>query len=1405
MLNLIPKFIHDSYKANRINETIESSAMFMDISGFTPMTEKLTKLDNKGVEILSNVLNNVFDAVIKVIYKRGGFVSGFAGDALTAVFPADKSLKSSLYSVYEIRELFKNEIGLQKTRFGDFQLYVKLGLSYGEIEWGIVGDDEHKTYYFRGDAVEGCAMSEHKCDRMDIIMDKNFYDKQSIDTLQAEELEEGYYKLVSLDGIEEVKGVKPNRSQSLDYDILSKFVPEKISNLSFHGELKDIASVFISFKMMKSFDELNNFASHLLKEVYMLDGYCKGLDFGDKGGTALVIFGAPRFHEDNMERAGRLILSLKEKFRRKIRAGIDYGTVYAGLIGNDIRGGYDVLGDTVNLSARLMMDAKFGKIWLSEKAMQNLKGKFTTDYIGNVLLRGIAVPIKIFELLSKKEVLTEKLFRGKMVGRDNEINRLTNCIKPLYEGEFGGIVYVYGEVGVGKSRLTFDISKRMEKDIDTYFLQCDGIIRKSLNPFISLLNVYFAQTEARSESEKEENFEDVYDELIEAVKDADIDGVDDLVSELNRSRPFIQSLLGITPEDNLYENLDPKKRYDNTLYGLKELIKAISIVKPTILIIEDIHWIDKDSKELIQLLTRNVDRIPFIIIGNGRFFDDGSKPDFILDDKVKREEIILGELSDDDAGMMVKESLGYRVDDELLVFIKIRTQNNPFYIEQFCLYLIEQELIVLKDNKYYLIGKAEGIPKGINAILVDRIDRLSTSLKELVLIACVLGKEFNVNVLATMIKKLNEQLENYKLSRQEFDLYTISSMSVSERINDLINDGLKEKLWREMSRLQFLFRYTLLVETAYEMQLGSRLRKLHKVTADSIEEVYKGEAVHFYEIAYHYEKAEIKPRMMEYLEKAGDFAKQVYDNSLALEYYEKLINLGVDKEKEIETNYKICTILENIGEWDRAIGILNRCIDSTEDINNDKLLAEMYLLLGTIFRNKGDFSNSLDILDKAKKITKDKYPVIYGSILRNIGIVHDGKGDVNTALRFFNDSYVIFNKVNEEEKKSNSLNNMGIIYAKIGQDDKALEYMQESLAIFEQINNKNGISNSLGNIGRIYEKKREYDKSLECQFKALEIRKEIGNKKGISMSLGNISTIYKYKGELDKAMKYQLQALSIFEDIGDKNNSAISHNIIGLIYKDKHDYDNALAHFSESLDISHEIGDKSNIIRVLGNIGLTYQDMGDYDKALDYMTRSLAVRKKMNNIHSVASCLNSIAIIYYGKKEYDKALEFFNKSVEIKKKNNMPVNYNYPFLAHIYIHFGQTKTALEYILSHLESELNDKEYSMTYLGVAVIIAFHQINDDIVSLVNQITKATGLEPKAENYFQKAIHIAKVNNQIGVWISALCEYSKYLYHIKKQSEKAIDKITQAKDIAVKNNIKGLLKDVKLVINDLVKKEK
>jgi len=669
-----------------------------------------------------------------------------------------------------------------------------------------------------------------------------------------------------------------------------------------------------------------------------------------------------------------------------------------------------------------MMEARWGKLWLSKEVADKAKEKFDLSLIGDVTFKGKGKTIQVFELLDKKSGSTDKFYRGDMVGRENETSILNEQLKPILDGRFGGVVYVYGEAGIGKSRFIYEVTQGYEEKAKICMLQCDSILKKSMNPFVYFLNEFFGQNDARSDKEKENNFADALDDLLEQLEDIDDERKDDIIDEIERTESFFKASLGLDTSGTLYEELEPKLKFENTIYAIKNLFKGLSLIQPVIIQIEDIHWIDEDSKKVIQMLSRNVADYPFIVIATSRYNDDASKPVLTLDDDITPVEIELKELGNESVEAIIKSWLGYKASDGLLSFIIDRTQSNPFYVEQFCLYLMENTFIELDDNLYHLKAKTEGIPRGINSILVARIDRLSAELKELVQIASVLGREFDITLLIEMLKTLNELIDMYKtISKDDFDTMAISTILKSEKVEELLADGNRESLWNEFTELKYIFKHALLVQTAYDMQLRNRLRNLHRVAAETIERLHKDDPTHYADLAYHYEKAEIIDKAKVYLEKAGDYFKKEYRNEEAIEMYDRLMELEEDKEKVVDVILKKAKLLRLTKGNAENISLLNSGRELAQSINNTELEIRINIELSGNYINS-DLDKTINILNKSKKLSEEiKNYELLGSIHTELAHLYNrNEREVNKALNHLYKALDFYKKI--DSKKNISCN-----------------------------------------------------------------------------------------------------------------------------------------------------------------------------------------------------------------------------------------------------------------------------------------------------------------------------------------------------------------------------------------------
>ncbi|MFQ6611023.1 MAG: adenylate/guanylate cyclase domain-containing protein [Fidelibacterota bacterium] len=572
MRNLVPEFVIAKYLEKNYQGEFTAYSIFIDISGFTSTTEALMKHGKEGAEVLSDILEFLFSTSVDSIYSNGGFITRFAGDAFTALFIAeeeDKELsKRILNSALTIQKFFKTH-RIYHSKFGDFEFAVKVGISYGKVDWGIVGKDHSKSYYFKGYAVDHCAYAEHHCEKGDICADEKFMSK--IPTLilnkkQKSNTGTAFYR------IDKTKNFKvsqhPSAETVFSEEIISIFTGK--NELHFPaGEFREAFSVFISFENVS---DLDTFMNVVIDQQEAYGGSHPHLDFGDKGGNVLVFFGAPVSYENNEQRALKFILGIRDHMEPtiRLRAGISQGILYAGYNGVERRQEFTCLGNTVNQSARYMMKAEWNETLTCDRTSRN--DSFEFEHVGDFEFKGRSGTIPTYRLIREAN-RRQTVFTGKQYGRIDETKQLMLTLNPLKKGKNGGIVYIDGIAGIGKSRLIHELRKNSKKNAFTWLdMRCDGILRKSFNPIIFFFEHYFSQSPEYSQKKNKKLFEEKINSLISSTTQEDIK------KELERSYSFLGHLVNLHWKDSLFEKLDAKSRYENMLYAFKNLVKAESLL-----------------------------------------------------------------------------------------------------------------------------------------------------------------------------------------------------------------------------------------------------------------------------------------------------------------------------------------------------------------------------------------------------------------------------------------------------------------------------------------------------------------------------------------------------------------------------------------------------------------------------------------------------------------------------------------------------------------------------------------------------------------------------------------------------------------------------------------------------------
>ncbi|EYF05927.1 AAA family ATPase [Chondromyces apiculatus] len=811
MSPLVPDFILKQDALGKTEGSLTGAVLIVDISGFTEVTERMMEHARSGAELLAETLRFYFDPLIAAVHHAGGFIIGFAGDSFTAIFPDTSERKVAEYTLgaaVVMRRHF-NENPERQTPHGSFPFSFKLAITWGAVEWGIVRISKTRAYHhFFGPAIQDCLTVIRHAHRGDILVDRAFCDRIPPASAKAVQDVAGIYKLGA-----EVK--LPPREVVIRDEISgddAAFLPQGVADMPLEGEFRNVSSVFLSFDNLPSLPELTRLL-HELAELY--GGAFTGIYLGDMGMSALVHFGAPIAHENDNDRALDFALELKKRGLRsmRLRAGITRDVRYAGFNGGTESREFACLGRATNLAARLVMKAPWGAIWADEQVFRASETSYqwTTENIFR--FKGFELPILVYSLERRRISVQKEFYDLGLIGREAELEQIARGMQPIFEGRSAGIVYIEGEPGLGKSYLVQRFRHKLEEQqgerpclwIDA---RCDQTLQSSLNAFEFALKEYFWESSAIGKEEKLTNFEDALEYLLERLPESQAA----LRREIERAKSIYAALIGIRWDDSPYERLHPKLRYTSTLSALSFVFLAECSLQPVILHLEDAHWADEDSLEAVRVILRACRGLPIAVLITTRRKDDGTPVRIPLDPGTPEHVVELKPLTRDQLLALAVPFFGGPMPDMLATLLCETAGGNPFFAQEILAFWLE-------DGRYGSSSSSISIsntfmpPKNVNSLLISRLDRLDARVKQTIVAAAVLGREFDLRVLRKMLPDQSVLEEHVRI-------------------------GEAQCIWSGMNEHRFQFSNALLRNAAYEMQSRARLQELHRLAAEAIEGLY---------------------------------------------------------------------------------------------------------------------------------------------------------------------------------------------------------------------------------------------------------------------------------------------------------------------------------------------------------------------------------------------------------------------------------------------------------------------------------------------------------------------------------------------------------------------------------------
>lgn len=1221
MKNLIPVFINDNYKKEIYKGNFSGITIFADIKGFSSMTEELMKNGKEGAEILAVLINKMFSPAIENIYNYGGFTAEFAGDAFTSVFPYENNQDSvirALKSAEKIKDFFISN-GNLKTRFGNYNISVKMGISFGNIEWEIIKTGSKDIYYFKGNALEKACLNEKNSGINEITADNQIINMINLSSEEAEIKtgKDNLYKIIKIKSdIEDI-----NNFRFTDLEVQNNFFDEILSTTDLKGEFRDVVTCFISFKKESNQNEKIEFISETVKEY---GGYLNRISFIDKGFAALVVFGAPSAVENVFKRASAFIISLREKFGLSFKAGISFGKAFAGFIGSTKRCEYTVLSSKVNLAVRLMGFAEWGKILTDNVFSRFAAYEIESEFIGGHFLKGFEDKIKVYDVLDLKSSESGNIYNLPLIGRKNELNILAEYINKNLSDNYFGIVYLNSELGLGKTRILSELKNRFF-DCSNYFsLSCDTILRKSLNPFYSFFKKYFNISESSNGDENNKNFRLKYDQLIELLSKKGSSESIEIINDLEKSRRVFQKFLKIETDETNF-TVEPKTLFETALSSMKNIFKGESLLKPVIIEIDDCSYIDHDSTEFIKFFVSGIEKFPISLICASRKYYDGTcfSFDFGRETEMMLE---LQSLDYEDTVQHVKTLLeSDRIPDRTVDYIYSSAGGNPFYTEQLVLYL--KETNYLTENLSVRDSRIE-LPATINSVILARIDKFSYSLKETVKTASVLGKDFYLKILDKM------------LSFGDFFEY--------------IDSAERENIWKKISPLMCSFTNILIRDTVYEMQLREKLREKHRRAAEIIEYIFKDNLEDFYiDLSNHYEIAGVDEKTLEYLYKGAESAENNYQNIQALNLYNKLLTYCRSDKERIGILFKAGQLEQTIGNLEAAERRYNEAADISDKIKDYNEKSKILNHLVFLYLTKGDLNRAenilLDVYNLSKIISCKKEKI---KMMINYGNLYNYKNDLDKAEKYYLDGKHLSEEIGDIDTMCSIYSNLAIIYDKKNSFDLAELYYGKQIKAAEKSNNRIELTKAYGNLGLLFLNRHKLEQAEENLNKyVLESDKNF-YKQGICLGHAYLGMLNEMRYEPKKALVHYETQLKYALEMNNDYMINYAYGNLGNIYMTIGDFDKSEKSYRKMNEITEKINDVDGLVFSYINLGILFSKRNNISIAKEFLNKSLEILADYNTDDLYAFCYLQYAMIEYLLNNFEESILYLKKSQAIAKKIN---------------------------------------------------------------------------------------------------------------------------------------------------------
>jgi len=885
-----------------IPERANGSVLFADISGFTALTEAFAMSYGKrqGTEKLSSQLETVYTALIKQVEATGGSVVGFAGDAITCWWQGnDSALRATTAALW-----------MQAAMQGFSGLALQAGIASGPARRFVVGDPTiQQIDLLAGETVTRASAAERLAGAGQMLADgatiKALGESVRVSGMQADpDSGEKFGRIASL-GIHlpamDVSSARVDETQLHGW--LHPAVAGNTREL-LQTDLRPCTALFvkfagIDFEADDAGEQLQPFIKTIQRSAERHGGILLDIVMGDKGNYVYINFGALSAHEDDSRRAVKVALELRKKTGLQLQMGLAQGVMRVGAYGGETRKVFGALGDDVNLAARLMTTAATGEILLTSHVYKSSANEFLFEPRAALTLKGKAKPVTVFALMGEQCQrairLQEPQYTLPMVGRQEELKLIEEKLELAAQGR-SQVIGIVAEAGLGKSRLVAEVIRSArKKGFVGYGGACQSdAIHTPYQAWKSILGAFF-------DIDPEQPLKKQMRWLKGEVEDRAPSRVD--------AMPLLNVVLDLNiPENEFTKNLEPKIRQSALHALLEDCLKAQATDEPTLIVIEDLHWGDTLSHDLLEGLAKALINYPVCFVLAYRTPKLLRLQETRLEALEQFTRVELKELTQAEAESVIRTKLaqlyparGSALSSGLVEALMARAQGNPFYLEELLNYVRDRGLEPSDIENIEL-------PDSLHTLILSRIDQLSEGEKTTLRAASIVGRLFRAKWMMGYYPELGSFVQ------VKATLDALSGLDITP-------------LDSPEPELAYLFKHIVTHEVTYESLPFATRARLHAQLAKYLESADASVET----IAFHYGRSENKEKQIEYLRKAGEASQKSFANDVALEYYGTLLPLLKDDKEKIQTHLKHGEVLQLIGKFDDAENDYRAALEIAKD------------------------------------------------------------------------------------------------------------------------------------------------------------------------------------------------------------------------------------------------------------------------------------------------------------------------------------------------------------------------------------------------------------------------------------------------------------------------------------------